>query len=180
MTDAVFNAGFEDFFGIIIFLVVIGRIISSIKNTASAPKPKPNAPPQNVNPDLERFFKALTGQPLQEKITEEQQDPPPPPPVPVVKSRPAPVVVSATTTVPRRAQPLRSVSKIKTIKTIQRPAQKWGNVSFNLGGADSPAGKSAATRAARAEVMQMLRDNNSIKKAVLLREILGPPVSLRT
>lgn len=179
MTDAVFKAGFEDFFGIIIFLVVIGRIISSIKNAASAPKPA--APPaQNVNPDLERLFKALTGQAVPEEVTAKPPAPPPPPPVPVARTRPAPVVIPAKATVPRRAQPLQSLSRITTARNIKRPSQNWVNASLNLGGAGSPAGKSAATRAARADVMQMLHNSNSIKKAVLLREILGPPASLRT
>lgn len=186
MTDMVFKAGFEDVFGIIIFLVVIGRIISSIKSAASAPG-KPAAPKAEMDPDLERLFKALTGQPMPEEVkSAPAPQPPPPPPVPVakVKAKPAaPASAPVAAPPPKRAQRVERIQPVKPLRSVQdlvRPSRNWGNVSFNLGGAGSPAGKSAATRAARAEIMQMLQDGNSVRKAVLLREILGPPVSMRS
>ena len=169
---------------VIIFLVVIGKIIKTIKDAASkgAAPPQRNAvKKQKLEEDLERFFERLATQsgPAEEAA---------PPPVPAAaKSIPKakPVVVQAAPAQQKRepkpaARPAAAVELKPQQVTVLRPAQAWGGVDYGMQ-ASVPKGAvcSYGPAAARKEIVAMIKDDKSIRKAMLLREILGPPVSLR-
>lgn len=166
-------AGPEGIVPVIIVLVVIGKIIKAIKEASSqTPRtPSPSAPParkQRLEQDLEKFFQKLA-----DPAT---QAPAPPPPVPAA-ARPA-----------RRAVPVAQDSPppppqaARRVQAAQAPKAKpkWGTEHYGVDrSAHQRANCAYTAKKSRQEIISMIKDDESIRKAILLREILGPPVSLR-
>ncbi len=163
-------AGPEEIVPVIIVLVVIGKIIKAIKEAASkGSSPARPAGKQKLEQDLERFFKNLTDQdgPIQA---------PPPPPVPAAARPARRRAASAQETPPPPPKAVRPIPAARAPKL--QPV--WGSDNYGLD--DSAHGRASCSYTAkesRREIIAMIKDSNSIKKAVLLREILGPPVSMR-
>ena len=173
------TAGIDDFLGIIIFLVVIGRIVAAIKKATSGASAGKKAPggKRQLEKDLERFFENLANQDG-DRVTDIA---PPPPPVPVaVKQAPrraAPVAA-------RRAQPVVAATPAPTSAVAfnpppPKPSKVWSGRPF---GPSVPTGATCSQTGsvARTDIVRTLKNKDDIRQAILLREILGPPVSMRT
>lgn len=168
--SSIVTAGLEDFLPIIIFFVVIGRIFAAIKKTSSGKQNAPGTPASRpkLETDLQKFF---------ENIANQQggaQEPPPPPPVPVARKRaraiPKARVVEALEPLPVAAA---------APAPYQTESKPWSGKPFGPAVPERST-CSVSQSQSRAELVNMLKDEDSIRKAVLLREILGPPVSMRT
>lgn len=175
MLANIVTAGFDNFIGIIIFLVVIGRIIGAVKKSASGAGSSAKTPggERKVENDLEKFFASLANQ--NAGYAQEKQPPPPPIPAAVVKKAPRRAVA-----VPRK--PLQPSPSTPPATMEWQPPEAaeipWRGKPF---GPSVPTGATCSEGAskARADIVRMLKDRNDIRTAIVLREILGPPVSLR-
>ena len=176
-------AGFENVFGILVFFIIIGRAIAAIRKAASGGK-KPSAPrassgKRKVEHDLENFFKNLA-----EQAGGQEKTSPPPPPVPTQSARtvmppPPPAAARRTAAPVRRKRTVEPVKPVAQTLKVTQP-RTVAAASFSITGmmpkrAGTQPGMSSQ---ARQEIIGMLRDQDSIRKAVVLREILGPPVSM--
>jgi len=168
MIATIVTAGFSsDFFGIIVVMVVIGRIIGAIKKASSgggATEPSPGAQ-RKLETDLERFFQNIAGQ--SESLAVEHV--PPPPPVPAVS-------------VARRkvASEKRTAAPVPKARPVSSKPAAWGTESYGMDAAVPNRATCTETgQSSRAEIVAMLKEKNSIRNAVILREVLGPPVAMR-
>ena len=171
MTASIVTAGIEGLLPIIIVFVVIGRIFAAIKKASSGSQPTPGAAGRpKIEQDLQKFFENIANQ--QGPAQEEE---PPPPPVPVATARRAQAIPTA-----RRAEAPAPQPVVAAAPTPYMTAPTpWSGKPF---GPDAPKRSTCSSRGThpRAQLVSMLRDEDSIRKAVLLREILGAPVSMRT
>jgi hypothetical protein len=164
VTASIVTAGIEALLPIIIVFVVIGRIFAAIKKASSGSQPTPGAAGRpKIEQDLQKFFENIANQ--QGPAQEEQ---PPPPPVPVTTARRAQAIPTARRAEAPAPQPVVAAAPMP-YTTDPTP---WSGKPF---GPDAPKRSTCSSRGThpRAELVRMLKDGNSIRKAVLLREILG-------
>lgn len=164
--------GFGEIVWVIIALVVvIVRIIRSRRETVVPPQSphspgQPRAPQSDPQAELQRFLRALAGE--EEPV---QVRPPQPPPPPQQARRvqraprptPVPVATPAMATAP--------LSKVG--EASAEPA------TAGVGITDLAAGNTAGAARLRANLLRDLRQPQALRKGILLREILGPPVAMR-
>lgn len=174
--------------GLVIFGSIVGKIMKATKSDGSkqkgasartrAPSASPSKRISNAQSELEAFLSTLNNAAAPQKA---QAAPPPPPPVPRPTERrqapPRPPTV-------RRAKP--QYIKQTTLPKVhmQAPAEPDCDerdhtdqeVSTDLHAYCESSGRSAFAES----IGDDLINKQSIRKAIILREILGPPVALRT
>jgi len=158
---------FADIPGEVISLLILLLIsfVSWLKNRVSPSQDEPWDPEED--PHREVIWKRQTGQETEGHPWETASEPPPippvaPPPLPP-QSGPAP----ATPSWQRPERPTISRKEIDLAAAFERSTRR---------GSRGSAGRSHHRR----EVVALLRSPSAAQNAVLLREILGPPVALRT
>ena len=198
MLDSLIVAdGFEAIFWIV---VIVGSLIAQIVKASrqgkqrrdamgEAPQAGPGGerPQSAPNEDLEAFLRNLSGEkPRRRKTTSPPPPPPPPPPLAspaqAARRRKKPPVPRAKPAVPR-AKPVASVPPPVTAKRAAARRQPAGAAeqdrTWRLRTKSAYALKKEQAERKRSELLDALDGADSIRKAVLLREILGPPVALR-
>ena len=160
---------------IIALVVVIARIIRAQRETGVQPQSpdpsrQPRPPEGNPQAELQRFLRTLAGE--EEPVQAPHTQPPPPPPQarrvqPAARRapRPAPVPV---------ARPAMAV----TPKGQTRQGTGKEAVA-GLGLTDLSAGNTATQTRLQADLRRDLRQTHALRRGILLREILGPPVAMR-
>lgn len=163
-----------DAFGVLVVVaIVIFNIARWLKKASSGAVPPQQGQQQqssSIETDLEVFLRRIAGVNLEEAQTPDVQSPPPLPkavkkPVIKIKQESAfiqPPPVPEIPTVPRDL----SFQRAESLKQSQASAY-----------AHTPSG--ASENMHRKGIIQDLKNGNSIKKAIILREILGPPLALR-
>lgn len=179
-----------DLEGLIFLLIIAGSVISRI---LKARKDFNQARPAEANEkgpftgsgsdadpaaDLRRFFEELSG-----ADTSGRPPPPVPPPVPPAAALPRDTR-SFTKTPEARAHytQARPVAKRTSRKTVQVPGGKIPVTKDKL--IEKTAGKVVKIqvgnqKTSHSGIMRMLKQRNTVRTAVVLREILGPPHALQ-
>lgn len=173
--QALIYAGGFDFVGVIIFLVVLSKIIAAVKNaSASGRQTKTDGTEgRNVASDLEKFFQGLA----EGKIEVQDETPPGPPPLPAAAMASHSYAKRAASSGTR--PPIAERRPDQTRKTYPGYAPGTDRGFSITSAIPKRAMPSASAPRPRLDIMKMLKDNQSTRKAVVLREILGPPVSMR-
>ena len=172
------RAGLEGFVPLIIVLVVVAKIAQAIKEASSGSGKSSSGSPdkaRKIEQDLEKFFQSISDQNTAAE--------PPPPPIPAARKKPVPrarrVEAPPPPPMPRKAAARLPKAPVWGSDDYGVDAS-WGSDNYGIDAA-TPKGASCSysSKEARREIIDMINDPDSIKKAVLLREILGPPVSMR-
>lgn len=180
MPIQIVHAGLDDF---LFFLFIVGGILIRVVTAARANKsqakgadsqkpPRPDKSP--AEKELADFLREITGQ-------EKQADAKPPPQQPVAAPpKPPPPVFNKQI----RPEPARSTVKGPPKPGAQKPVGPAVNLRSIRG--TKPIGITPAmqrtpkkSKMRNKPVLAMLKDNEALKQAIVLREILGPPRALK-
>jgi len=163
------NIAMADTGGLFWFIIVVITIISQIirlSKRGGAPRPDSRRPPTpapfpGANKDLSDFLESLTGAPIERQPPpprpEAQEPGPPPPPLPRVSVTP----------------PASAAAPVRAVQARARQPVAVAPATAERGLAPKAAGK-------RLKVFSQLRSPTSLRRAVVLREILGSPLGLRS
>ena len=172
-----FHIAAVDVENIIPFIIVIGVIISKIIKAATGAKKNLTNPASQSDEkepayraapnELRNFLETLTGIPQETKA-------------PTVTVPPLPVQQVAPPKAPKRVQRVQqqTVAKVESappVATKEKYRHHTKSANFNWGN-DT---KNKQALASPAEVANELISRKSLAKAILLKEILGPPIALR-
>lgn len=155
----------------------IRRRIAERRGEKPATEPPPlvrreSAPPPEPNPETTQLPEPF-GDPLRRVLQELERRarPEAPPPLPV----PPPIVETRNAELERQEKLAQEIKSLEEARLLaKRRAAKAA------AGAEAEAGSATGQRhAARGRTLDDLRDPESIRRAVVLREILGTPVGLR-
>ena len=156
---------------IIIVASIVAQVIKSAREAGpgrkslhpNAPPPVPPTGPSSEADELRQFLESLGGA---QQTTAPR--PPPPPPRPTAR-RPAPPPVPTATVTP--AAPVRPVPRRRaaapTAPIAPAPATKRRRVNRTRNAVQ------------RKVLMMAVRDRDTLQEAILLREVLGPPIAMR-
>ncbi|MCK5850673.1 MAG: hypothetical protein KAH23_07125 [Kiritimatiellae bacterium] len=159
----ILNAGVEDLFGIFVFLAIVAvNIIKFVKKGSNAEQPRniQGSPQESQQDELKAFLESLSG--VQQPAPAAIPTPPPPPPV-----RPKQVTVARHKTPAATPQAV-TTPVVLTTKPAPRSdviVKKTANIQPNI---------------IRNTIGADLTKNTSLRKAIVLREILGPPLALQS
>ena len=150
----ILNAGLDDLFGVVVFIVIVAvNIIKFVKKGSRPERPKDlsGSQQESSQDELRSFLESLSGvqQPKPQYVT---PTPPAPPPAPVQ-------VASAKKTVHTSRPPAKPVKRVATI--VDTTTENHTNIIRNAVGND-------------------LVSKKSLRKAIILREIIGPPLALQS
>lgn len=162
------KAGIDDLIGVVVFFIVIARIIGALKKNLT--KPDPNTAhdaPQPQENTLQSFF---------EMLEQQARKPAVPPPTPYPPS------------VPKKERPTQQTS-VRTVTVSQKPEKESIPKTFFVPDVISPQHPGLSKKSdpaeinesskLRAAIIEDVRTASSLKKALVLSEVLGPPVGLR-
>lgn len=167
-------AGFAALIPVVIILVsIVAQLVKAGKRTSAGERPpRPGTPSESPGGELQDFLRSLSGQQTPPEPATLRVPPPPPPPAPAPQKvravhSPAPKkrVVQKPPPPPGQTQPVSA--------KVQQPA------SLTPTPVAAPA-REPAPRLLGRNVALLFRDRTSLREAIVLREVLGPPLGART
>ncbi len=194
-------AGIETLWVLFIIATVIARVIKAAREQKPGTGSAPEAPTRDftaAEEDLREFMESLTGQkaakptPAPEATKSVPRPRPQPQPVRQQPRSPeqaaVPVTVRPRADAPRpKPQPRRRPPDIPVVERPPKVHEQHAAAvqsGANMPVAPAPLLVPAERRARQSQddlhIMKELIDRAAIRKAIVLREILGPPVALRT
>lgn len=180
-------AGGEGIFWLIVVVfVIVSQIAKAAKKGSSPQGTPPFGGPDATSPEeeLSDFLKRLT-----EGARQQTQHRPAPPPLPAAAHRPPPLPTRGarrenTTLASQRAKPQprrREHTAAETITpAMERPvASSAAQIMANAVRVATPMADTPAPSRMRKGIMNQLKDTPSVRTAILLREVLSPPLAFR-
>ena len=176
-------AGFEDLAPLVIFFAIVAaNIAKAVKkgrrsgNGSFADREPASSPAQgsqtpSPRDELQAFLERLSGR-------EPARPPKPPPPVPQLKRR-GPARQKAATP-PPTPNPAKRRSDTPPQRTVPPPMPRMpGRKISGISDSSNMRTRNPALEKLRINLGSDLIDNASLRKAVVLREVLGPPLALK-
>lgn len=173
------KAGFDDLLTLAIILsVIFAKIFGALKKGTPGAPPQPERDSEIDDPqaELREFLRRIAG--------DEVRPAPPPPPPPPLKSPPPPpprLVVShphkpkSAHLPPPDATPPRHTGTIHPAPIPTRAALQPANSSFGRQPVELPPHPPLPA----ADLARVLRNHNAVRNAIILSEILAPPLAFR-
>lgn len=187
-----------DVSGLIWVVIVVGSIIAQVmkaKKNAASPPPKKSSPRPEANKgeytsssdDLRNFLESIGAAPPtrnQERQRKIEPVAPPPPPRPIqvmqeVQTVPPPPPIPVRAQIKHRPSPMEEARKLQFKGDVlkRQTANKPNEVQLETPEQLQPRDQSSSGLAKL--ITEELQDLDATRKAIVLREILGPPIALR-
>lgn len=180
------RAGIEDLFGLVILIIIgiVGQIIKKASGSGRDGKTEPPVTIVSPQDQLNQFLQSIAQQPaappapVKPQPERAQQHRQAPPPVPQRRGMPTAGQMVA------KAVPVRPAIARSVVRVLPPPLDAAAKAATHPKPRETQVGKegvvsrkpiSGIVRAIRADI----RDSRGLRRAVVLREILGPPVGIK-